>query len=177
MSDDTTRIITKKPASSKDEKTVLKGSDINVDSNQGDSETRIFRPQNKKLDVNKSQEKVNDYIADPVVGWLVVISGPGKGSSHLLGYGMNTIGRSTDDRVSINFGDDQISRYGHAQLTYDPKGRTFYIQHGGGMNLTYLGEEPVLQPAVLKGGETIGIGETVLKFVPLCGPKFDWQDN
>lgn len=195
MSDDTTRIITKKPTYAKDEKTASRDPGIGADSlvepmesrystqtaeadmSDTDSETRIFRPKSKKATGKKPEEQVDDYIADPVVGWLVVISGPGKGSSHELGYGMNSIGRSADDRISINFGDDQISRFGHAQLTYDPKGRTFYIQHGGGTNLTYLGKDPVLQPAVLKGGETIGIGETVLKFVPLCGPKFEWQDN
>ncbi len=63
-------------------------------------------------------------------------------------------------------------------LTYDPRGRKFYLQHGGGANLTYLGDVPVLQPAEIKGGETISLGNTKLRFVPLCGSDFDWgEDN
>ncbi len=34
------------------------------------------------------------FAEDPVVGWVVVIKGPGRGTSVPLGYGMNSIGRS-----------------------------------------------------------------------------------
>jgi hypothetical protein len=30
-------------------------------------------------------------------------------------------------------------------------------------------------PAELHGGETISLGQTSLRFVPLCGAEFDWQ--
>lgn len=72
---------------------------------------------------------------DPVVGWLVVVSGPGKDRALTLGYGTNSIGRGETDRVRIDFGDNQILRGGHSTVTYDPRGRTFYVQHGGGTNL------------------------------------------
>ena len=121
------------------------------------SETRIFKE-------------------DPVVGWLVVVEGPGKGRAMQLGYGMNAIGRGATDRVKLDFGDDQISRGEHAVVTYDPRGRKFYVQHGGGTNLTYLGDDPVLTPVELPALSHIAIGNTVLRFVPLCGDGFDWQD-
>jgi hypothetical protein len=108
------------------------------------------------------------------VGWLVVVDGPGKGKSVQLGYGMNSIGRGAEERVSLDFGDEEISRRGHAMLTYDTRGRRFYIQHGGGTNLTYVGDAPVLMPHELKGREMIGIGNTRLCFIPLCGPDFEW---
>ena len=114
---------------------------------------------------------------DPVVGWLVVVEGPGKGRAMQLGYGSNSLGRGATDRVKLDFGDDQISRNGHAVVTYDPRGRKFYVQHGGGTNLTYLGDQPVLAPAELPALSHIGIGNTVLRFVPLCGAEFDWQDT
>ena len=114
---------------------------------------------------------------DPVVGWLVVVEGPGKGQVLQLGYGSNPLGRGATDRVKLDFGDDQISRNGHAVVTYDPRGRKFYVQHGGGTNLTYLGDQPVLAPAELPTLSHIGIGNTVLRFVPLCGAEFDWQDT
>ena len=114
---------------------------------------------------------------DPVVGWLVVVEGPGKGRALQLGYGSNSLGRGATDRVKLEFGDDQISRNGHAVVTYDPRGRKFYVQHGGGTNLTYLGDQPVLAPAELPPRGRIGIGNTVLRFVPFCGTEFDWQDS
>ena len=117
-----------------------------------------------------------DPMADPVTGWLVVTAGPGKGRVCRLGNGVNSLGRGEGARVRIDFGDDGISREGHAVLTYDPRGRKYYLQHGGGMNLTYLGDEPVLAPTPLAPMQEISIGATTLRFVPLCGPDFDWQD-
>lgn len=108
-------------------------------------------------------------------GWLSIIAGPGTGTSLALGYGANSMGRTVSERVSLNFGDNQISRQGHAVVTYDPRGKTFYLQSGGGPNLTYLNEQLVLVPTVLNAGDRIQIGETTLFFTPLCGPDFDWQ--
>jgi hypothetical protein len=118
----------------------------------------------------------DDLPEGPVVGWLVVIEGPGRGKSVTLGYGMNTIGREPGNRVILPFGDMQISRTKHATVTYDPRGRKFFIQHGESSNLTYVGELPVLSPVELKSGEIIRLGDTtVLKFIPLCGDDFNWD--
>ncbi|MEO0017489.1 MAG: hypothetical protein RLZZ522_772 [Verrucomicrobiota bacterium] len=51
-----------------------------------------------------------DLPEGPVVGWLVVVEGPGRGKSVTLGYGMNAIGREPGNRVVLPFGDMQISR-------------------------------------------------------------------
>ncbi|EXJ09115.1 FHA domain-containing protein [Nitrincola nitratireducens] len=113
---------------------------------------------------------------DPVVGWVVIVDGPGKGAALPLGYGMNTIGRA-NCRITLNFGDMEVSREPHANITYDPRGRCYYVNHGGGKNLTYLNNAPVLQPVLLNGGEQMQLGATTLKFVPFCGMDFDWQDS
>ncbi len=139
----------------------------------GDSDTKIFRPSSKGT--SESTVQKDNFVTEPVVGWLVIVDGPGKGNFVKLGFGMNSIGRATESRVSIDFGDDQISRENHAFLTYDTKNRKFYIQHGGGANLTYLGNSPVLQPFELKGNEVISIGNTKLYFVPFCGENFNWE--
>jgi hypothetical protein len=118
----------------------------------------------------------DDLPEGPVVGWLVVIEGPGRGKSVTLGYGMNPIGREPGNRVILPFGDMQISRTKHATVTYDPRGRKFFIQHGESSNLTYVGELPVLSPVELKSGDIIRLGDTtVLKFIPLCGDEFNWD--
>lgn len=137
-----------------------------------DSDTKIFRPASKSFDGSTLEDS---FDTEPVVGWLVIIDGPGKGNSVKLGFGMNSIGRGVESRVSIDYGDDQISRENHALLTYDAKNKKFYIQHGGGANLTYLGNSPVLQPFELKGNEIISIGNTKLYFVAFCGENFNWE--
>jgi hypothetical protein len=148
-----------------------------------DGQTVLVRPSSRSSSAASAGRSDPAVASDsflpegPVVGWLVVVKGPGKGQSVTLGYGMNAIGREPGNRVPLPFGDEQISRTKHAVITYDPRGRKFYIQHGDSNNLTYLGEMPVLAPTPLTGGETIRIGgETELRFVPLCGDDFTWDD-
>jgi hypothetical protein len=120
-----------------------------------------------------------DFMHDPVAGWVVIIRGAGKGTSLPLGYGSNAIGCARGQRVRLDFGDTQISRENHAVITYEPRGRVFYLQNGSGINLTYLEEGessiPVLAPVVLTSGQCIQVGSTTLKFVALCGKDFDWH--
>lgn len=154
--------------------------DASVSSSPAISEekTRVVGGRRRQEDQQRLEERVEkaDGMDDPVVGWLVIVEGPGKGRAMQLGYGANSIGRGETDRINLNFGDDQISRGGHATVTYDPRGRKFYVQHGGGTNLTYLDDQPVLIPIELPALSHISIGNTVLRFVPLCGDAFDWQD-
>jgi hypothetical protein len=167
--EDTTRIITRRSQST-DDLGITTPISNNLKSQQFDSDphTKIYRPSS---DINSDKPKL---AKQPVVGWLVIINGPGRGESITLGYGLNSIGRAGEERVSLDYGDEEISREKHALLTYDPKGRKFYLQHGGGINLTYIGNDPVLQTVELKGGEVISIGKTELSFVPFCGQNFDW---
>ncbi len=151
----------------------------------GETKTQIYRPGRRRDADADTQSNPTGSSArraaasamdDPPAGWLVVIRGPGMGSVVTIGIGSNSIGRDASERISLDFGDETISREGHAIVTYDPRGKKFYIQHGGGKNLTYLNNEPVLAPAELEAGAEIVIGETALRFMPLCGPDFNWED-
>ncbi len=117
-----------------------------------------------------------DDVGDQVTGWLVVIGGPGKGRALTLGLGRNEIGRAAPANVRLDFGDREVSRAGHAYITYDHVERRWYIQQGGGRNLIRLGNQPVLAPMPLPAKSEIRIGGTRLLFVPLCGEDFDWED-
>lgn len=115
--------------------------------------------------------------SDFVRGWLVVIGGPGVGKSLEIGTGQNQIGRHPSNRISLPFGDQNISRECHAILSYDPKKRKFHLTNNQtGQNLTYLNDDAVYAPTEMKAGDVIGIGATKLKFYPLCGEAFDWSD-
>jgi hypothetical protein len=113
---------------------------------------------------------------DPLVGWLVVVMGPGKGNSRPVRYGMNSVGSSSTNRVPLDFGDDAISRESHCFIVYDDKKRTFHITHGGRTNLVRLNDEVVLGPMMLGAGDEISLGQSKLKFIPLAGPNFAWEE-
>lgn len=109
------------------------------------------------------------------VGWLIVISGAGRGSAFTLFSGVSTIGRGEDQIVRLDFGDNAISRENHAAIAYDPTHKGFFIGHGGKANLVRRNDRPVLSTEELSAGDHITIGETVLRFVPFCGPDFSWD--
>ena len=142
-----------------------------------DDKTRVLRPKRQPDPTEGPRtDEGDDPMADPPVGWLVVISGPGQGRVLTLGNGMNAIGRGPGSRVRMDFGDDGISRANHARLAYEPRQRQFLLGHGEGTNLTYLNNEVVLESKAIESGATIQIGETKLRFQAFCGETFDWVD-
>ncbi len=148
-----------------------------------DQKTVLYRPQSKSPDAVSGEgasSAADDYTIEakePVVGWLVIVEGAGRGYSHPLSYGITTIGRDHTQRLSLDYGDQTISRENHVSMVYDPRGRTFYIQQGTGAALGYLDSAPILQPTKLEGGERIILGDTTLVFTPFCGADFDWQSE
>ena len=164
-----------------DAQTVLAGSTRGVERDK-DPKTRIYRPGKTERGEPAAAPGAGTQAAqasamdDPPVGWLVVIRGPGQGNFVAIGNGSNSVGRDADDRIRIDFGDETISRRGHSTITYDPRGKKFYLQHGSGKNLTYLEGNPVLAPTELAGFSKIAIGNTELLFVPLCCEQFDWEE-
>jgi len=129
--------------------------------------TRIPRPMGLEVDVR----------TDPVVGWLVVLDGPGKGNFRPIYSGSNTIGRSTNQRIPIDFGDDAISSEKQAFLVYDGRKRQYQlVPNLERPNLVHLNDSALLANGELKPHDKITMGRTTLLFVPLCGPDFDWAE-
>ena len=118
----------------------------------------------------------DDPMQDPPVGWVVIVRGPGRGVVATLGSGRNPVGRGAESRIRLDYGDTTISRE-HTVIVYEPKQRNFHLLPGDGRNLTYVDEEPVLQPRELAGLEQLQVGDTVLRFVPLCGDGFSWDEE
>ena len=109
------------------------------------------------------------------VGWLVIVSGPGRGTGFTLQHGVSLIGRGEDQTVCLDFGDTSISRSSHAMIAYDAEQGGFFLGHGGKANLVRLNGRPVLSTEDLASGSTIRIGETTLRFVAFCGSDFSWD--
>lgn len=143
------------------------------------------RVKTRLLGFGSAQESVSDPFAgaqqdNPAangrlpVGWIVVVEGPGAGTAFTLFEGVSQIGRGEDQAIRLDFGDTSISRSNHAAVAYDPEQQAFYLGHGGKANLVRLNGKPVLSTEMLGSGDHIRIGETVLRFVGLCGPDFNW---
>jgi pSer/pThr/pTyr-binding forkhead associated (FHA) protein len=92
-----------------------------------------------------------------------------------VGYGVSRVGRGPDQRIILDFGDAEISRDRAAEIAYDPKTRRFVLIRGTSTNLIYHNDTAVYQPTDLSDGDLIQIGNTTLRFVPLCGPSFSWE--
>lgn len=108
-------------------------------------------------------------------GWVVVVDGPGRGTSFAIQDGVSQIGRGDDQMVQLDFGDMGISRTNHAAIAYDDEAQQFFLGHGGKANIVRLNGRPVLSTEPLKNGDTIRIGETTLRFVAFCGEDFVWN--
>lgn len=111
------------------------------------------------------------------VGWLVITKGPGRGKSFILQNPVSSIGRAVGQTITLNFGDDTISRNNHAAVAYDDQMNTCFLGYGGKANLVRLNGRPVLATEQLSHGDVIRVGETDLKFIALCGPDFAWDDG
>ena len=117
----------------------------------------------------------SDSQLGPVVGWLAIVAGPGRGEVLPLHYGVNDIGRGTGSRVKLDFGDATIVSDNQAAIIYTARSRRFYLQSIAAE--AWINGRPVRASEELAGGEVLQLGQTRLRFVPLCGPDFDWRDG
>lgn len=112
---------------------------------------------------------------EPVVGWLVIVAGPGLGRSVEIASGANWIGAAADQSIRLPFGDPKIAAARHALIVFDPRSQRYFLQVGDSADLVYLDDQLLLAPVELHGGESILLGRTRLRFVALCGPDFSWS--
>lgn len=150
---------------------------------QSDDKTRLVPSDDKTQIFLSGQSGTSDAatkfedLQDPVVGWLVVVRGPGLGQSVPIGVGMNSIGRDSSSRIPLAFGDKMISSLDHARIIYDDDNRSFYIAHGTGKSITKLNGQMVATMLPLSNYDIIEITKgTRLRFVAFCTADFDWSD-
>ncbi len=118
-----------------------------------------------------------EFRQDPVVGWLVVVGGPGIGACRAIFEGNNTVGRSPANRVPIDFGDDAISGEEQAYIRYDSTDRNFLlVPNLAKTNVVSVNDKRPTAAVELQAMDVIMMGRTQLVFVPFCGPDFDWAE-
>jgi len=147
--------------------------------------TRVVRAEAKASDDTprtrlvrgKVQVARGEFEQDPVVGWLVVVGGPGLGCYRPIFEGNNTIGRSQSQRIALDFGDDTISSEEQAYIRYDSSTRSFlFVPNLAKTNVVSLNDKRPTGAVELAQMDVITMGRTQLVFVPLCGSEFDWAE-
>lgn len=110
-----------------------------------------------------------------IVGWLVCIDGPAKGTDYRLLTGFNRIGRGHSNDIVLTT-DMQVSRELHCSIIYEEKKNKFYVMPQAGC-LTYLREEIVDQAVEINSGDVIRVGESYLELVAFCQGDKKWKKN
>lgn len=112
---------------------------------------------------------------DPVVGWLVCISGEHFGEAFNIYTGKNSMGRGAENKIIVSR-DNAVSRVKHTLIIYEPKKRKFYLQPGDSSGLTYLNGDDVFETKPLEANNIIEIGASKFIFIPLCNDAFSWDE-
>ena len=134
-----------------------------------DARTQLLRGKQK---VSRAK-----FQQDPVVGWLVIVGGPGLGAHRSIYEGNNTVGRASTQRVPIDFGDDAISSEEQAYIRYDSNDRSFlFVPNLAKTNVVQVNDQKPTGAVELKAMDVITMGRTQLVFVPFCGADFDWAE-
>jgi hypothetical protein len=141
-----------------------------------DEDDDVTAPARTQLVRGRQRVERGEFNQDPVVGWLVVVGGPGIGCYRPIFEGNNTIGRSDRNRVPIDFGDDAISSEEQAYIRYDSADRSFlFVPNLAKTNVVSLNAKRPTGAVDLSQMDVITMGRTQLVFVPFCGPEFDWS--
>ena len=126
----------------------------------------------------RGKQKVTrqDFHQDPVVGWLVIVGGPGLGAHRPIYEGNNTVGRAANQRIPLDFGDDAISSEEQAYVRYDSAERSFlFVPNMAKTNVVAVNDKRPTTAVALQAMDVIMMGRTQLVFVPFCGADFDWS--
>lgn len=114
---------------------------------------------------------------DPVVGFLVIVGGPGLGAFRPIFEGNNTLGRSPQNRIPLDFGDDAISSDAQAYVRYDSNDRSFlFVPNLAKTNVVSVNEKRPTGAVPLLPMDVITLGRTQVAFLPFCGGEFDWSE-
>lgn len=146
--------------------------------------TRVVRPLKPKAKEERTQlvrgkMKISrdTFAQDPVVGFLVIVGGPGLGASRPIFEGNNTVGRTDANRIPLDFGDDSISAEAQAYIRYDSTDRSFlFVPNLAKTNVVSVNDKRPAGAIGLKPMDVITLGRTQAAFVPFCGPEFCWSE-
>lgn len=129
----------------------------------------------EEMDVTQAMPVNGVHGFAPVVGWLVAIEGPARGTDYKICPGYNFIGRDEHMDICIK-GDLKISRNKAAVIGYEPEERLFLFGPSEGKSFVKVNGKAVLGQTEIQDRDIIRIGSTKLLFIPLCDERFNWDE-
>ena len=103
----------------------------------------------------------------PVAGWLVVLDGPARGQDLRLGVD------AAGNPAVLDANSPLAVRRGI--VVYDPQDNNWCALPGSSNELCTLNGKSLIEKMPLTAGDTFAVGGAQLRFVPLCGPEFNWN--
>lgn len=136
---------------------------MNKSDKPGGRDTQVIPGADKYGDRGAADtDQMMTVVRHVVVGRLVVVGGPGKGTVIDLHKGTNSIGRDPKlNVIGINFGDDTISRKEHAFISYSSSG--FRVADNGKPNPIKINGEVLTGDRAVEHNDVIEIGVTMLR--------------
>lgn len=108
----------------------------------------------------------------PVVGWLVCVQGPDIGKDFRLHTHFNHVGRNKDQDVCLS--DPTVSGE-HFTVSYDMQHNHYFADMNKGSTFVYINSYPLGGRTVLKKGDQIKVGNSLLVFIPLEQQDVKWN--
>lgn len=110
----------------------------------------------------------------PVTGWLVVLDGPARGQDLRLGEGRNFLGVDAAGNPAVLDANSPLA-VRRGIVVYDPQDDNWCALPGSSNELCTLNGKSLIEKMPLTAGDTFAVGGAQLRFVPLCGPEFNWN--
>lgn len=118
------------------------------------------------------EEEMKD---EPVVGWIVILSGMDKGRSFSLHMGVNVIGSASDADVLIKR--DMNIRDKHAIVAYDPYAREFILSKAEEKVALFYNGQDIVGSCAIQDRQAFVAADTEMMLVTFCDKDFDWNNS
>ena len=110
-----------------------------------------------------------------IFGWLVIVEGAGRGQSFPVNKDITTVGRGADQDVSLDFGDEYISRAAHITIHFDRERDLVAVRFEDRRNPVLLNGNVLSGTRLLKHKSRLTIGQTILRFVQIDDHEAFWS--
>jgi len=140
----------------------FKVQDVGIEFDEDEDPTLVFEDESEEVELEEATFVLPQDKMPPseISAHLECTAGPHAGEVFELKRDVTTVGRSSDNDVSLAY-DKEISRK-HSLITYEAG--SFIIEDQNSLNGTFVNEERVETPRQLADGDTIFVGVSTLMF-------------
>jgi hypothetical protein len=145
------------------EEPAFKLQDVGVVFEEDEDPTLVFKEEQAEIDELEEDTFVLEEgkpEAEEISAYLDCTSGPHAGEVFQLKSGITTIGRATDNVLSLS-NDKEISRK-HSKITYESG--SFIVEDQNSLNGTFVNNERIESPHYLEDGDVVLVGVSTLVF-------------